>query len=200
MTDTTLPRPLVPAEVNLSDFATMPLDVKQLRDSRFAAEVDAEAFRAGVLLWCAAWHQTPAGSLPDDDRALAALSGLGRRWRRWKEAALTGFILCSDGRYYHPRLAERALRVWEAKQVILRREIRRLEITSEQWAELRAAAFARDHYRCRYCGAQGVRFEADHIVPVARGGPSVLDNLATACRPCNRSKGCKPIDEWRAYR
>ena len=30
-------------------------------------ELRSNAFRAGVLLWCAAWHQVPAGSLPDDD-------------------------------------------------------------------------------------------------------------------------------------
>ena len=59
------PDPLVPAEVDLRDFKYMELDVQMLRDSRFAAEVEPEAFRAGLLLWCASWHQLPAASLPD---------------------------------------------------------------------------------------------------------------------------------------
>lgn len=55
-----LPQPLVPAEVDLRDFATMPLAVQMLRDSRFVSEVKPEAFRAGVLLWCAAWRAVRA--------------------------------------------------------------------------------------------------------------------------------------------
>src|SRR5262245_27205687 len=39
-----------------------------------------------------------------------------------------------------------------------------------EWRLLREAVFARDDYRCQYCGARGGRLECDHIVPVARGG------------------------------
>ena len=56
-------RPL-PADVDLRDFAFMPLEVARLRDSEMAAVADAEIFRCGVLLWCYAWHQVPAGSVP----------------------------------------------------------------------------------------------------------------------------------------
>jgi hypothetical protein len=82
----------------------MELDVRRLRDSEFAAGVTGEAFRAGVLLWCAAWHQVPAASLPDNDTELANLAGYGRvvkEWRKVREQALTGFVKCSDGRLYH---------------------------------------------------------------------------------------------------
>ncbi len=53
------------------------------------------------------------------------------------------------------------------------------------------------NYTCRYCGARGVRLEADHVIPVARGGATCMKNLATACFPCNRSKGSKLPEEWR---
>lgn len=116
MTD--LPTPLTPAECDLSDFQYMELDVRRLRDSKFAAAAEGEAFRAGILLWCAAWHQLPAASLPDDDVELANLAGYGRVLKEWKKvraSALHGFVKCSDGRLYHPVIAEKALAAFAAK-------------------------------------------------------------------------------------
>lgn len=54
---------------------------------------------------------------------------------------------------------------------------------------LRTKVFERDGFRCRYCGdAEYERrwLVLDHIDP---HGPSSLDNLATACRRCNKKKG-----------
>lgn len=119
MTDEALPPPLVPADVDLRDFQYMELDVQKLRDSRFAAEVEAEAFRAGILLWCAAWHQVPAGSLPDNDTELSQLAGFGRvvrEWKRVRDQALSLFVRCNDGRLYHPVIAEKAVAAWDSKQ------------------------------------------------------------------------------------
>lgn len=113
-----LPDPLTPPDCDLSDFQYMELDVRRLRDSKFAASADGEAFRAGILLWCAAWHQIPAGSLPDDDIELANLAGYGRvvkEWKKVRSGALHNFIKCSDGRLYHPILAEKAIAAFEAK-------------------------------------------------------------------------------------
>ena len=106
-----LPPPLVPEGMSLRDFPRMMVDVKRLRDSNFGAAVSGEEFRCGVFLWCAAWHQTPAGSLPDDDVQLASLAGLGRglrEWRKVRQNALYGWIKCSDGRLYHPVVCEMA--------------------------------------------------------------------------------------------
>lgn len=66
-----------------------------------------------------------------------------------------------------------------------------------EWAELRAFVFERDDYVCTYCGERGRALECDHIVPVSRGGSNDLDNLTTACQPCNRSKRAKLVEEWR---
>lgn len=118
MTDASLPAPLVPAEVDLRDFQYMELDVRRLRDSRFGAEVSGDAFRAGVMLWCASWHQVPAGSLPDDDIELANLAGYGRfvkEWKKSRDQALQGFTKCSDGRLYHETVCEKATQAWNAK-------------------------------------------------------------------------------------
>lgn len=114
-----LPAPLTSAACDLSDFQYMELDVRRLRDSKFAAAAEGEAFRAGILLWCAAWHQVPAASLPDDDVELANLAGYGRVLKEWKKvraAALHGFVKCADGRLYHPVVAEKAIAAFAAKE------------------------------------------------------------------------------------
>lgn len=113
-----LPAPLTPADCDLRDFQYMELDVRRLRDSEFAAGASGDGFRAGVLLWCAAWHQVPAASLPDNDTELANLAGYGRvvkEWRKVRDDALNGFVKCSDGRLYHAVIAEKAVAAFAAK-------------------------------------------------------------------------------------
>lgn len=104
----------------------MPLDVVRLRDSELAIQVSGEEFRCAVLLWCAAWHQIPAASLPDDDKTLASLAGFGRavgEWEKHKAGALRGWIKCSDGRLYHPVVAEKANESWAAKHAHAHRKL-----------------------------------------------------------------------------
>ena len=110
--------PLTPEDCDLRDFAFMPLDVARLRDSDLAATESPEACWTAVLLWAASWHQVPAASLPNDDRVLSNLAGYGRvvkEWHRVKEGALRGWIECSDGRLYHPVVAEKANESWHEK-------------------------------------------------------------------------------------
>lgn len=112
--------PLTPPDCDLRDFAFMPLDVVRLRDSDIAALSSGDEFRCAVLLWCASWHQLPAASLPDDDQILSQLAGFGRvvkEWKKVRSGALRGWIVCSDGRLYHPVVAEKAREAWRAKLV-----------------------------------------------------------------------------------
>lgn len=64
-------------------------------------------------------------------------------------------------------------------------------------ATLRFAVLERDAFTCRYCGRsplhEGVVIHVDHVVPVAKGGESTLDNLITACTDCNRGKFDTPL-------
>jgi 5-methylcytosine-specific restriction endonuclease McrA len=53
----------------------------------------------------------------------------------------------------------------------------------------RRALFARDDWRCVYCGSAGGRLTLDHVVPKSRGGESVWENVVTSCAPCNLRKG-----------
>ncbi len=59
----------------------------------------------------------------------------------------------------------------------------------------RRALFARDGWRCVYCGAAGGRLTLDHVVPRSRGGLSVWENVVTACAPCNHRKGDRLPEE-----
>lgn len=50
--------------------------------------------------------------------------------------------------------------------------------------------YKRDNYKCRECGAtnKDTVLHIDHIIPVSKGGRSVLSNLQTLCRECNMAK------------
>jgi hypothetical protein len=83
-----LPTPLVPAEVDLRDFAFMPLEVSRLLRSRtwLKARRRPEIGFYLVNLWAGAWHEVPAGSLPDDDDVLSDLARCTpARWKGWPE-------------------------------------------------------------------------------------------------------------------
>ena len=58
----------------------------------------------------------------------------------------------------------------------------------------RRALFARDGWRCVYCGSDG-KLTLDHVVPRSRGGESVWENVVTSCAPCNLKKGDRTPDE-----
>jgi len=53
----------------------------------------------------------------------------------------------------------------------------------------RKAIFARDGYRCQYCGRRGVKMTIDHVIPRGLGGEFVWENLVCACQACNMKKG-----------
>jgi 5-methylcytosine-specific restriction endonuclease McrA len=56
--------------------------------------------------------------------------------------------------------------------------------------ELRRAVFERDGGRCVECGAR-FDLQYDHVIPVAFGGASTLENLQILCAPCNGRKGTR---------
>jgi 5-methylcytosine-specific restriction endonuclease McrA len=59
----------------------------------------------------------------------------------------------------------------------------------------RRALFARDNWRCVYCGTATGRLTLDHVVPRSRGGDSVWENVVTSCAPCNLKKGNRLPEE-----
>ena len=59
----------------------------------------------------------------------------------------------------------------------------------------RRALFARDGWRCQYCGTESGKLTLDHVVPRSRGGESSWENVVTSCAPCNLRKGNRMLEE-----
>src|SRR5262247_1013601 len=55
----------------------------------------------------------------------------------------------------------------------------------------RVNIYARDNYRCQYCGKKASISELtyDHVVPRSQGGMTEWTNIVTCCYVCNRKKG-----------
>jgi hypothetical protein len=59
---------------------------------------------------------------------------------------------------------------------------------------LRRQVIEREGQRCAYCRSPmlvGVPMVVDHVIPLAAGGTSSLDNLCLACYRCNEFKGSR---------
>jgi 5-methylcytosine-specific restriction endonuclease McrA len=54
--------------------------------------------------------------------------------------------------------------------------------------DVRLAVWRRDRGRCRECG-NGFDLQYDHVIPLALGGATSVDNLQLLCGDCNRAKG-----------
>ncbi len=62
----------------------------------------------------------------------------------------------------------------------------------------RTDVFARDGYRCVYCGLEqeADNLSVDHVQPRMRGGDGSTGNLVTACRGCNTKKGSRTLTTY----
>lgn len=59
----------------------------------------------------------------------------------------------------------------------------------------REEVFARDGYRCVYCGQEYAveQLSVDHVQPRVKGGDRSGGNLVTACGGCNTRKGHRSL-------
>jgi hypothetical protein len=122
MSDTTFDSevqdPLVPSHIAFSGHSFVQFGIQWLTESDFAF-LSGEGYKAAIMLLSKSWQQTPAASLPDDDRLLANMAGFGRgptavtEFKKVKDEALSDFVLCSDGRFYSQALAPRAIDAWK---------------------------------------------------------------------------------------
>lgn len=109
---------MTPAESDLRDFPHTPLFRSRLFGSSFHAQANDGEWRAGVTLWLKSWDQVPAGSLPNNEVELCRLAELARdlkTWKKLRDGALRGWVLCTDGRLYHPVVSEGVNTALEAK-------------------------------------------------------------------------------------
>lgn len=87
--------------------------------------------------------------------------------------------------------------------------VRELHIVpNQEWRELRRKVITRDSGRCYHCGLwsgddavgpDGRTWHVDHLLALARGGRTELDNLVLSCGTCNAQKGAAlPNAPWKA--
>lgn len=160
---------------HLGDYAAHTAHLEPMEDLAYRRMLDAYYLREAPL--------------PADPAEVARLVRM-RQNMADVEAVLREFFVLGDDGWCHARC--------DAEIAHLRAGSRwALDVTNATWSALRDQVFSRDGYQCVYCGEKEERLECDHVFPLSRGGVSTLDNLATSCKPCNRSKGAKTIDEWR---
>lgn len=89
------------------------------------------------------------------------------------------------------------VRAWEAdKNALIASLVPAGErIRSRQWEKIRQRILKRDAYVCSYCGSEAT--DVDHVQSIKCGGSNEDENLVASCGFCNRSKGAKPLSEWR---
>jgi len=129
-------QPLTPPDCDVRSLDEFDLNVERLMASELVALSTGDEFKAAVMLWCRAWKQVPAASLPDDDRILASFAGLPLgKWRKVRPMALRGFIKALDGRLYHPVLAGQAVKGAASRKKFLEKR----EADAERLREWRAS-------------------------------------------------------------
>lgn len=92
-----------------------PFYFDRLRKSKWWRRASDIARSRNVMMWGEAYKQTPAGSLPDDDDELAEAAGYGMdvdAFLAVKAEIMAPWVLCSDGRWYHPTVCEVVLDGW----------------------------------------------------------------------------------------
>lgn len=96
---------------------------------------------------------------------------------------------CSGEREFSFEELERQHKMYQERKLLEgSKEYQRQRMTPS----LRYDIMKRDGFRCVLCGRSveknGVTLHIDHIVPVAKGGKTVPDNLRTLCEECNKGK------------
>jgi hypothetical protein len=80
-----------------------------------------------------------------------------------------------------------------AIKAIIRKSTRQVD----EW--MRWAVWRRDKFTCVYCGETNKAMTVDHVLAQELGGETVVENMVTSCRWCNKQKANKTIPEWLKY-
>lgn len=75
-------------------------------------------------------------------------------------------------------------------KVILRKSQRNIEQTIS-WN-----VFRRDNYTCQYCAKNDIPLTVDHIILWEKMGASIEENLISACKKCNKTRGNMEFLDW----
>jgi uncharacterized phage protein (TIGR02220 family) len=93
------------------------IDLQQVQQSDTWALASAEIRPWLLMLWVASWQQVPCGSLPSDDKVIAARIGMPfESFNAAKNVLMRGWWLASDGRLYHETITERVIAMLDRKK------------------------------------------------------------------------------------
>jgi hypothetical protein len=117
-----------------------------------------------------------------DIRLTLALKYMSKKGRKiyWRRNTYHYFEIKS---FYQEVIANNLLKETRAYQMKVER--------NKLKASLRYEILMRDKKTCQICGANskdGAILHVDHILPVAKGGKTVAENLRTLCERCNLGK------------
>ena len=77
----------------------------------------------------------------------------------------------------------------------------RPDLHTREWGRIRLAVLARDGWTCQRCGCKltpgNGSATADHIIPIANGGLTTMDNLRAMCNHCNQRRGARHVHGYR---
>jgi Protein of unknown function (DUF1376) len=119
--------PLISAEIDVSGLPSFMLNTQKLLASELMANTTGEVLNGALRLWCMAWQQKPPASLPDNNKVLADFAHMSANvFKKLKNQVMRGFVLCSDGRWYHPVLVEEARRAY-AHRLRVQKEVERVK-------------------------------------------------------------------------
>jgi hypothetical protein len=111
-------------------------------------------------------------------------------WHKYTVYLYSGGGVFDDAAALVFRYHEKKARSLEHAQALMAASLGPAQVVRREGIpeDIKRAVWRRCQNRCVKCGSQEV-LEIDHILPVAMGGRSSLDNLQLLCITCNRQKG-----------
>lgn len=106
------------------------------------------------------------------DKKVITRIGRPKKYKNSKERALAN--------HAHSKAAKHRRRALE----------RQGHFTAKEWLEL----VEKYNYTCLCCKATNKRLEADHVIPLSKGGSNSIDNIQPLCAECNNKKGVQETD------
>lgn len=157
-----------------------PLYVQRFLSSADVLQMSHTGGFAYVLLLCHAWHQEPAGSLPDDDGTLAVWARLRPvQWARVRAEVLRPFKKGDDGRWHQEVMAGIAAKAHSM-------------IEQRRQAGIASAAHRKGNARSTFVQRPLNERSTAHVVVAVDLDPS-SQSAATATTPVERSLNGRSI-------
>ena len=159
----------------------------------FWQSTDAECFENLITVWTHFGRTPRYRELFNPPSTIQGKTYMLRRgtWRK----ALKAFVDWANAESEHVEAKESDSAHISTTQHLSLRHLTRAEADCRAIRPgLRFKVFLRDRFRCLGCGKSpatslDTELHADHILAVANGGKTTLENLQTLCRDCNLGKG-----------